>query len=261
MDLHIEQRVALVCGAGSGLGQAIALSLAQEGVKVAVTGRSPDKLAQTVELIARAGGTAQAWTLDLAAPHKFDSVLASIRECWGDIDILINNSGGPPPATAQGTDAEVWQQQFSLMVGSLIQLSDKVLPAMRKRGWGRIITSTSSGVISPIPNLALSNALRMSLLGWSKTLASEVAADGVTVNIMVPGRIATDRVSQLDAIKVKRENTSPDDVAEKSRQSIPLGRYGLPEEYGATAAFLAGVPAGYITGAVIRVDGGLISSV
>lgn len=261
MDFQIQQRVALVCGAGSGLGQAIALSLAQEGVKVAVTGRNPEKLAHTVELITGLGGTAQAWQLDLAAPEQFDEILGGIRQHWGDIDILVNNSGGPPPALAHGTEGTLWQQQFSVMVASLIQLTDKLLPAMRRRGWGRIITTTSSGVIAPIPNLALSNALRMSLLGWSKTLASEVAADGVTVNVMVPGRIATDRVGQLDAIKAKRENSSAEAVAEKSRQSIPAGRYGEPQEYGATAAFLASQPASYITGAVIRVDGGLIGSI
>lgn len=261
MDFQIQQRVALVCGAGSGLGQAIAVSLAQEGVRVAVTGRNPEKLAHTVELITRLGGTAQAWALDLAVPEQFDAVIDAIRQHWGDIDILVNNSGGPPPALAQGTEGALWQQQFSVMVASLIQLTDKLLPAMRRRGWGRIITTTSSGVIAPIPNLALSNALRMSLLGWSKTLASEVAADGVTVNVMVPGRIATDRVGQLDAIKAKRENSSAEAVAEKSRQSIPAGRYGEPQEYGATAAFLASQPASYITGAVIRVDGGLIGSI
>jgi len=261
MDLQIQQRVALVCGAGSGLGQAIAQALAQEGVRVAVCGRNEDKLAQTVATIVGQGGEARAWRLDLAAPQHFDGVLDEIRQHWGDVDILVNNSGGPPPAQAQGSDAAMWQQQFSLMVSSLIQLTDKVLPVMRQRGWGRIITTTSSGVITPIPNLALSNALRMSLLGWSKTLASEVAADGVTVNVMVPGRIATERVGQLDAMKASRENTTADVIAEKSRKSIPLGRYGAPEEFGATAAFLAGKPASYITGSVIRVDGGLIASI
>ncbi|WP_154923132.1 SDR family oxidoreductase [Klebsiella grimontii] len=261
MDLQIQQRVALVCGAGSGLGQAIALSLAQEGVRVAVTGRNADKLAQTVERITRTGGTARAWPLDLAAPERFDSVIADIRQQWGDIDILVNNSGGPRPASAQGTDGAVWQQQFSVMVASLIQLTDKLLPAMRSRGWGRIITTTSSGVITPIPGLALSNALRMSLLGWSKTLAGEVAGDGVTVNVMVPGRIATDRVGQLDALRAQRENSSAEAVAEKSRLSIPAGRYGEPQEYGAAAAFLASQLASYITGAVIRVDGGLIGAI
>ncbi|MBF7688571.1 SDR family oxidoreductase [Acinetobacter rathckeae] len=260
MDLHICGRVALVCGAGSGLGQAMALSLAQEGVKVAVTGRNQEKLDATVAMIHANGGQAHAWQLDLAQPELFDTVLSDITQHWGDIDILVNNSGGPPPATAAGTDNTIWQQQFSLMVTSLIQLTDKVLPGMKQRGWGRIITSTSSGVIAPIANLALSNALRMSLLGWSKTLANEVAAHGVTVNILVPGRIATERVNQLDTMKAKRENSTVDAVAEKSRQEIPLGRYGHPQEYGATAAFLASQQASYITGSVIRVDGGMINT-
>ncbi|WLI77376.1 SDR family oxidoreductase [Kosakonia sp. H02] len=261
MDLQIKGRVALVCGAGSGLGQAMALTLAQEGVNVAVTGRNLEKLQATVGLIKDAGGEAQAWQLDLAGPQQFDSVLNAIRQHWGDIDILVNNSGGPPPAQAFGTDAALWQQHFSLMVSSLIQLTDKVLPGMRQRGWGRIITSTSSGVIAPIPNLALSNALRMSLLGWSKTLASEVAADGVTVNVLVPGRIATDRVHQLDAIKAKREETTPEAISAQSRNQIPAKRYGTPQEYGAAAAFLASQPASYITGTVLRVDGGMITSI
>ncbi|MEK6305304.1 MAG: SDR family oxidoreductase [Pantoea dispersa] len=261
MDLQIQGRVALVCGAGSGLGQAIALALAQEGVRVAVTGRDSSKLQATVERITADGGEAQAFQLDLAAPDTFDSVLEAIRQRWGAVDILVNNSGGPPTAKAAGTASELWRQQFAVMVDALIQLSDKVLPAMRQRGWGRIITSTSSGVVTPIPNLALSNALRMSLLGWSKTLASEVAADGVTVNVLVPGRIDTERVSQLDALKAQRENSTAAAVAAQSRRSIPMGRYGAPHEYGATAAFLASEPASYITGSVIRVDGGLIDAV
>lgn len=261
MDLQISNRVALVCGAGSGLGQAMALSLAKEGVKVAITGRNQEKLAATVAMIKSEGGEAHAWILDLAQPEQFDAVLADIAKHWGDIDILVNNSGGPPPATAAGTDSAIWQQQFSLMVTSLMQLTDKVLPGMRERGWGRIITSTSSGVIAPIANLALSNALRMSLLGWSKTLANEVAAQGVTVNVLVPGRIATERVSQLDGIKAARENKTVDEVAENSRQGIPAKRYGDPEEYGAAAAFLASQPASYITGSVIRVDGGMIDAI
>lgn len=261
MDLQIHNRVALVCGAGSGLGQAIAIALALEGARVAVTGRNPEKLLNTVEMIKAQNGEAEAYKLDLAEPQTFDAVLNEIRQHWGDVEILVNNSGGPPPAQAQGTDGAVWQHQFSLMVTSLIQLTDKVLPSMRKRGWGRIITSTSSGVIAPIANLAVSNALRMTLLGWSKTLATEVAAEGITVNVLVPGRIATDRVSQLDAIKARRENSSTEAVAEKSRQSIPAGRYGDTHEYGAVAAFLASQPAGYITGSVMRVDGGMINSI
>jgi 3-oxoacyl-[acyl-carrier protein] reductase len=132
---------------------------------------------------------------------------------------------------------------------------------MRARKWGRIVTSTSSGVVAPIPNLGISNALRLSLVGWSKTLAREVGRDGITVNIVLPGRIATGRITFLDEQKAKRENRSIDDVVTESTGSIPLGRYGQPEEYGNVVTFLASEPASYLTGSVIRVDGGMIQSI
>jgi 3-oxoacyl-[acyl-carrier protein] reductase len=132
---------------------------------------------------------------------------------------------------------------------------------MRSRGWGRILTSTSSGVIAPIPNLAISNALRLSLVGWSKTLAGEVGKVGITVNVVVPGRIATSRVACLDNAKAKREGRSVEEVAAESQRAIPVGRYGKPEEYAEVVAFLASERASYITGSVIRVDGGMIPSI
>jgi 3-oxoacyl-[acyl-carrier protein] reductase len=147
------------------------------------------------------------------------------------------------------------------MVLSVIAITDRVLPGMRVRGWGRVITSTSSGVVVPIPNLGISNALRLSLVGWSKTLAREVARDGITANIVLPGRIATDRIRFLDEAKAKREGRPVEEVAAESTSSIPIGRYGRPEEYGDVVAFLASERASYLTGSVIRVDGGLIASI
>jgi 3-oxoacyl-[acyl-carrier protein] reductase len=147
------------------------------------------------------------------------------------------------------------------MVLSVIAITDRVLPGMRSRGWGRIITSTSSGVIAPIQNLGISNALRASLVGWSKTLAREVARDGITANIVVPGRIATRRIRFLDEQKAKREGRPVEQVTAESTASIPVGRYGEPEEYADMVAFLASARAAYVTGSVIRVDGGLIPSV
>lgn len=146
------------------------------------------------------------------------------------------------------------------MVVSVIAITDRVLPAMQAAKWGRVITSASSGVVSPIPNLAISNALRLSLVGWSKTLPREIRADGVTA-VMLPGRIATARIRFLDEAKAKREGRLPDEVSAESTAAIPLGRYGDPKEYGSTVAFLASVAASHITGGVIRVDGGLISSI
>jgi 3-oxoacyl-[acyl-carrier protein] reductase len=147
------------------------------------------------------------------------------------------------------------------MVLSVIAITDRVLPNMRARHWGRVITSTSSGVVAPIPNLGISNALRLSLVGWSKTLSREVGKDGITANIILPGRIATGRIQFLDEAKAKREGRSVEEVAAESTGSIPLGRYGKPEEYADVVAFLASERAAYLTGSVIRVDGGLISSI
>ena len=260
MDLMIAGKVALVCGAGSGLGRAMAQALAAEGVTVAVTGRTPEKLEETVRLIEQAGGKARAWALDLARADVFDATLDDIRRAFGPIAILVNNSGGPAPSTVADVDPAVWQKQFSAMVASLILLTDKVLPDMRAAGWGRVITSTSSGVVAPIANLGVSNTLRAALLGWSKTLAAEVAASGITANVLVPGRIATARVGQLDAARAGREGTTLEAVQAKSRAAIPVGRYGRPEEYGAAAAFLASQQASFITGSVLRVDGGMIPS-
>jgi 3-oxoacyl-[acyl-carrier protein] reductase len=146
------------------------------------------------------------------------------------------------------------------MVLAVIAISDRIVPGMRTRGWGRVITSTSSGVIAPIPNLGLSNTLRTRLLGWSKTLARELAADGVTSNVVVPGRIGTRRVEFLDRAKAEREGKTVEQIRAESTAAIPIGRYGDPSEYAATVAFLASVPAAYITGSVVRVDGGLIAS-
>jgi 3-oxoacyl-[acyl-carrier protein] reductase len=157
--------------------------------------------------------------------------------------------------------AEVWQQHFNAMVVSLIALTNAVLPGMTTRRWGRIITSASSGVIAPIDTLGVSNALRIALLGWSKTLAREVAANGVTVNVVVPGRIATQRVASLDAIKASKQGKPVDDVSAASMAAIPVGRYGDPKEYADAVAFLASTRASYITGTVLRVDGGLIPSI
>jgi 3-oxoacyl-[acyl-carrier protein] reductase len=152
-------------------------------------------------------------------------------------------------------------REFETMALSVVALTDRVLPGMRRRRWGRIITSTTSGVVAPIPNLAISTALRLSLVGWSKTLSREVGRDGVTANIVVPGWIATKRVSFLDEQKAKRENRSVQEVAPESASSIPVGRYGEPQEYADVVTFLASPRESYINGSTIRADGGLIASI
>ncbi len=261
MNLGLNGKVALVLASSRGLGQAMAVSLAREGVKVAVTGRNAAGLQKSVELIEAAGGKALALTWDISDLNVIDSMVSQVEKELGPIDILINNTGGPPPTPAAGQDPALWQKSFNDMILSLIAITDRVLPGMRQRKWGRIITSTTSGAISPIKNLAISNTLRAALLAWSKTLSGEVAKDGVTVNIIMPGRVATDRLRELDEARAKRENLSYDAVVQLSLQQIPMSRYGDPQEYGDTATFLASQNASFITGSVIRVDGGQIPAV
>ena len=261
MDLGIQGKVALVMASSRGLGQAMAASLAREGVKVVVTGRSEEGLKESVAMIEASGGVALALHWDLSDPTVIDGLVSRVEKELGPIDILINNTGGPPPTLAAGQDPALWQKSFNEMVLSLISITDRVLPGMRQRQWGRIITSTTSGAIAPIKNLAISNTLRAALLAWSKTLAAEVANEGITVNIIMPGRISTARLRQLDEARAKREGTSYEDVVKASIRQIPMGRYGDPREYGDAAAFLASQNASFITGTVMRVDGGQIQAI
>jgi 3-oxoacyl-[acyl-carrier protein] reductase len=261
MNLGIAGKTALVSGAGGGLGGAIARALAAEGVRVACTGRNEESVARTAEAIRGDGGDAIAVRWDVGDLDSAGAVLQRVRGELGEVAILVNNTGGPPPSPAIGVPAATWTDQFRSMVFGVMAMTELVLPAMRAAGWGRIVTSTSSGVVAPIPNLAISNALRLSLVGWSKTLAAEVAADGVTVNTVIPGRIATARVHALDAARAEREGREVAEVASASAATIPAGRYGRPEEYAAAVAFLAGDPASFITGSALRVDGGMIQSI
>lgn len=261
MDLGIVGKTALVFGAGSGLGQAIAISLGKEGAHVWCAGRSADTLEATAKAIREAGGKADVQIWDLADLSMIDTNVGAIEVASGPVGILVNNTGGPPPTTAQGQGPDLWLANFQSMVLSVIAVTDRILPGMKAAKWGRIITSTSSGVVSPIANLGISNALRLSLVGWSKTLAREVGRDGITANIVLPGRIATSRIQFLDEQRAKLESRSVETVAADSLASIPLGRYGDPVEYGDTVTFLASARASYITGSTIRVDGGMINNI
>jgi 3-oxoacyl-[acyl-carrier protein] reductase len=214
-----------------------------------------------VGAITAAKGRAISLAWDIGDLSAIEAHIARIERDMGPVDIIVNNTGGPPPTPASGQDPAVWVKHFNSMVISVIAITDRVLPGMRKRGWGRVITSASSGVVAPITNLGISNALRLSLVGWSKTLAREIARDGVTANIILPGRIGTQRIRFLDEQKAKRESRPVDDVIAESTASIPAGRYGTPQEYADAVAFLASQQASYITGSVIRVDGGLIASI
>jgi 3-oxoacyl-[acyl-carrier protein] reductase len=261
MEFGLGGRTALVLGGGGGIGRAVATTLAREGARVAVADISQEALDQTVSDIRALGGTALGILWDLGDLASIDAHVAAIESGLGPVDVLFNNTGGPPPTPVAGQDPAQWAKFFQSMVLSVIAITDRVLPGMKARGWGRVITSTSSGVLAPIPGLGLSNALRVALVGWSKTLAREVAKDGVTANIMVPGRIGTGRTQFLDEQKAKRENKAVEVVTAESTAAIPMGRYGQPQEYANVAAFLAGTASSYVTGSVIRVDGGYVVGV
>jgi 3-oxoacyl-[acyl-carrier protein] reductase len=218
MDLGMNGRTALVLGAGGGLGGAIARTLAAEGARVAVADIDPQALNAVTADILAAGGRALAVQWDLADLSVIEANIARIEAELGPVDILVNNTGGPPPTPASGQPSEQWSKFFQSMVLSVIAITDRVLPGMRSRKFGRIVTSTSSGVVAPIPNLGMSNALRLSLVGWSKTLAREVGQDGITANIVLPGRIATDRIRFLDEQKAKREQRPVEEVAAEEHE-------------------------------------------
>lgn len=261
MDLQLSGKTALVFGAGGGLGGAIARSLAAEKANVVVADIDLAAAEKTAQAIEARGHKAFALQWDIGDLSVIEERLALIGSTFGAVDVLVNNTGGPPPTPAAGQAPEIWSKYFDSMVRSVIAVTDAILPSMRERGFGRIITSTSSGVVAPIPNLGISNSLRLALVGWSKTLAREVGRDGITANVVLPGRIATGRIVFLDEQKAKREDRPVADVTKESTGSIPVGRYGDPQEYGDAVAFLASPRASYITGSVIRIDGGLLANI
>lgn len=255
MELELERRRAVVTGASRGIGRAIALALAAEGAGVVAVARNQGRLQELPALAGR--GTITAHVADVSHPASIAGLTAELEQA----DILVFNTGGPPFGTAAEISDASWSAQFEAMFLSAIRLTRAALPGMRKRGFGRILLVVSSGVIQPIPNLAISNALRSALVGWAKTLANEVAGEGVTVNCLAPGRIATDRVIEFDQNRAQREGVTLEQIQKQSRAGIPAGRYGEPSEFAAMATFLASPRSSYVTGGVIRIDGGMLRNV
>ncbi|QFU17701.1 SDR family oxidoreductase [Microvirga thermotolerans] len=254
METNLKGKRALVLGASKGLGYGIAQGLAEEGARVAIASRTMEGSKAAADKVG-----ALPFVCDTGKSDQIDALAKDVTAALGGVDVLVLNSGGPPPGKAQGVTSEQWRASFEAMFVNLVRLTDHLLPGMIERRFGRIISVISSGVIQPIPNLAISNAIRPALVGWGKTLASEVASFGVTVNAIAPGRIATDRLKQLDAANAERTGRSVEEVAAAAKAGIPAGRYGEIAEFGAAAVFLASERASFITGSILRVDGGQIS--
>lgn len=255
MELGLTGKSALVLGATSGLGRASAEALAAEGANVVVVGRRADRVEEVETSLPSATGV----VADLTAPGAIATIVETARAAYGGPDVVVLNGGGPPPGTADRFTADDAQAAVDLLLKPHVQLVHELLPAMRQAGWGRIIAIGSSGVQQPIPTLTASNVGRSALAAYLKTLAGAVARDGVTVNMVLPGRLDTDRVAQLDQNAAQSSGRAVDEVRAASEQAIPAGRYGAPAEFGALVAFLAGEPAGYVTGEQIRVDGGMVA--
>lgn len=245
MDLDLHGKRALVLGASKGLGRAVAAALAAEGCKVITVARA-----------AAADVGVKHIAADLDDPAAADAIIDAVRAGGASPDILVLNAGGPPMGAAASTAPADFAAVLPRMFNAQLALAQGFLPDMRARGFGRILAVASTSLVTPIPGLTLSNAVRAMLAAWCKTLAAEVAADGVTVNLLLPGQIATDRLAELHAGRAAASGTEFDTVRAAAVAAIPAGRLGRPEEFGDIAAFLASPRASFITGSAIRVDGG-----
>ena len=262
MDLGLKNRVAMVAGASRGLGFAVARQLACEGVAVSISSRNDVAIKEAGDRIRReTGARVLAIPADVRSADNITRWRDATIEQFGGIDLLYSNSGGPPPGAAIEASDETWHAAFELLLLSAIRLVRATVPSMRERGGGSILVATSSSVKEPIANLALSTVLRAGVSAFAKTLALELAGDGIRVNQLIPGRIDTDRVRELDAANAKRNNISATEQQTRSAATIPMRRYGDPGEFASAAVFLLSPAAAYITGATLQVDGGLIRSV
>ena len=261
MDLQLKEKTALILGGSKGLGRGVADALAAEGVAVALVARGQEALDRAVSEITSRGGKAVGFAADLANWPSVEDAANAARKQLGAIDILLNNSGGPPPSGVAGVSAKVWEEQFHAMVLPFFRLTDLLLGDMRARKWGRILNVASISVVEPLAAIGVSNTLRSAIVGWAKTLATETARDGITVNTLLPGVIATDRTVQMSRVAAERQKISIEEAIQRTAQTIPVGRVGTAAEFGAVAAFLASPLAAYVTGSLIRIDGGSLRSV
>lgn len=261
MDLGLANKVALVAAGSRGLGRAVAEELAAEGASLVLCARDDRVLAETAATIAeKSGAHVLAVPADVTVTDDVKHVIEAGTERFGRIDILVTNAGGPPAGTFDQLTREQWKAATRLTLFSAIELTRQVLPGMKERRWGRILNITSIAVKQPVENLMLSNSLRAGLTGFARTLANEVAAEGITVNNILPGYTRTERLDELAEMMAEKQGISSDEFRSKWEQEIPMARLGEPREFAALAAFLVSERASYITGASIQVDGGWIRS-
>ena len=259
MNLGLGGKVALVAAASRGLGRAIAEELAAEGATLVLCARGESALSATRDaIVASSGARVEAVVADLATAEGIDQVARAAHDAFGRVDVLVTNAGGPPSGPFESHDWAAWQRAVDLTLRSAVELTRAVLPGMRERRWGRVINVTSISVRQPVDNLILSNSIRAAVTGFARTLANEVAADGITVNNILPGWTRTERVEELTAANAKREGVTRDVMLDRIAAQIPMRRLGEPREFAALAAFLASDRASYITGQSIAVDGGWI---
>ncbi len=259
MELGLKGRVALVAAASRGLGRAAAHALAREGASLFICSRTPRAIEAAQEMAEETGAEVDACVADVSTPMGRDILFRRAMDCFGRVDILVTNAGGPPAGDFMEFDDSSWYEAFDLNFMSVVGLARWAIPGMKERGWGRIITITSIAVKQPIQGLVLSNAVRTGVVGLVKTLSKELAPHGITVNNVCPGYTETERLKELSDTIAGKEGVSPDQVSRRWCSQIPAGRLGRPGELADLIAFLASERAAYITGASIPVDGGFFA--
>ncbi|HEV2054671.1 MAG TPA: SDR family oxidoreductase [Methylomirabilota bacterium] len=263
MDLGLKGKVALVVAASKGMGKASAMGFGAEGARVAMCARGEADLKAAAEDVRKqTGAEVIAVPADASRPEDIERVVAKARETWGGVDVLVANVGGPPPGPFDQLSDEQWKAAFEQVHLSTVRFIRLVLPDMKKKKWGRILAIQSSSVKQPVDGLILSNGIRPGIAGMFKTLANELAKDGITVNMVLPGRIRTDRfIGHQKDLAARAGKSLEEWLATRSTPDIPMGRIGTPEEFANMVVFLGSERASYVTGCVVQVDGGLIKSV
>ena len=262
MDTGLENKTVLITASSMGIGKAVAEMFAEEGCKIAISSRSKENLLSTAAELKEKYGVEPFWSVcDLNKQKDIENTFAAVSAHFGNVDILINNCGGPVPGLFQQLEEEDWNNAYEQVLLSAVRFSRLVLPGMMANNWGRIINLTSISVKQPVDNLILSNSLRAGVTGFTKSLSNEVAKFNITVNNVAPGMTLTRRLYELAVVEAKEKGKSHEEILVEMAKRIPLNRLGRPEEIASVVVFLASKQASYVTGVTIQVDGGYVKSV